>query len=95
MPTSSADRRFAASIEEKRIPAGTAQWIRIGSRRKIAAVKKETGELKGVFVSMVLNTEANPEFPNDSPLIVLILYPFALISFLRLLPKIGGHPCHH
>ena len=35
------------------------------SEEKLAGIKKETGELKGIFVAIVRNTKAKSRIPKD------------------------------
>jgi hypothetical protein len=46
----------------------------------LAAVRKETGELKGIFISIVINTKAKSKAPKSRIVYPLfILPPFAFI----------------
>jgi len=68
----SRSRRF--SDHESRLPARSRRWgdywlELLGDsgfvpEDRLAAVKKETGELKGIFVSIVVNTKAKSKNPK-------------------------------
>jgi four helix bundle protein len=62
-------------------------------QERLAAVKNETGELKGIFISIVRNVKANRDFRNVSapgPLVFLssfILLPLSFYLWLNLEPR--------
>jgi four helix bundle protein len=59
----------------------------------LAAVRKETGELKGIFVSIVRNTKAKSRTPKPLGFVFvfseLILYPLSICSYDRVIQMLS------